>query len=119
MIASIAALILGSGFGFVLYKGKDSDPLKIKLFANKFYFDEMYAVIVKVFQDQLAWVVSGLERLFVDGIIARLPAFLAIRLGSDARVLTGGHLQAYTFLLGAGVLMVIYLVVYVLPQLGH
>jgi len=119
MIASIAALIIGSGGGFFLYKGKDSDPLNIKLFANKFYFDEIYAVIVKIFQDQLAWVVTGLERMFVDGIVARLPAFIAVRLGSAARVLTGGHLQAYTFLLGAGVLMVIYLVVFVLPQLGH
>jgi len=28
-------------------------------------------------------------------------------------------LQAYTFMLGAGVLMVIYLVVFVLPHMGH
>lgn len=119
MIASIAALVIGSVTGFILYKGKDSDPLNIKLFANKFYFDEIYAVVVKVLQDQVAWIVTGLERMFVDGIVARLPAFIAMRIGSAARILTGGHLQAYTFLLGAGVLMVIYLVVFVLPQIGH
>jgi NADH-quinone oxidoreductase subunit L len=119
MIASIVALVIGLGAGFVIYRGKDKDPLSIKLFANKFYFDEIYAVIVNVFQDRLAWLINGIERVFVDGIVARLPAFIANRIGSAARVLTGGHLQAYTFLLGAGVLMVIYLVVFVLPQLGH
>jgi NADH-quinone oxidoreductase subunit L len=72
-----------------------------------------------VLQDGVAWVVTGLERIFVDGIFARLPAFAAKRLGSAARVLTGGHLQGYTFLLGAGLLLVIYLAVFVLPQMGH
>jgi NADH-quinone oxidoreductase subunit L len=119
MIASIAALIVGVGAGIFLYRGKDKDPLNIKLFANKFYFDEIYAVIVQVCQDGLAWFVTGLERIFVDGLVARLPAFIATRLGSAARVLTGGQLQSYTFLLGAGVLIVIYLVIFVLPHLGH
>jgi NADH-quinone oxidoreductase subunit L len=119
MIASILALIVGAGTGFVLYRGKNQDPLNIKLFANKFYIDEIYAVIVKVFQDAVAWIVAGLENLIVDGIMARLPAFLAARVGSAARVLQGGHLQGYTFLLGLGVLLVIYVVVFVLPSVGH
>lgn len=123
MIASITALVIGSGLGFILYRGKNSDPLAskglFKLFANKFYFDEIYAVLVKVLQDGVAWLVTGLERIFVDGIVARLPSFAARRIGSAARVLTGGHLQGYTFLLGAGLLLVIYLAIFVLPQMGH
>lgn len=123
MIASIMALIIGAGLGFFLYKGKDQDPLAskavFKVFKNKFYVDEFYAVLVKVLQDGLAWFVSGLERVFVDGLVARLPAFVAKRIGSASRMLTSGHLQGYTFLLGAGLLIVIYLVVFVLPQMGH
>lgn len=119
MIASIAALILGAGLGYKLYIGKDKDPLNIGIFANKFYFDEIYSVIVKVFQDTLAWIVTGIERVFVDGIVARLPAYMAARIGSAARVLQGGHLQGYTFLIGLGVLLVIYLVVFVFPEMGH
>ena len=119
VIASIVALLIGLGGGFFLYKGKDKDPLNIKLFANKFYVDEVYAVIVKVFQDAVAWIVAGLERLIVDGIMARLPAYLAARVGSAARILQGGHLQGYTFLLGLGVLLVVYVVVFVLPSVGH
>ena len=119
MIASTVALILGVTVGYLLYKGKDKEPLNIKLFANKFYFDEIYAVLVKVFQDTVAWIIAGLERLVVDGIMARLPAYLAARVGSAARNLQGGHLQGYTFLLGLGVLLVIYVVVFALPALGH
>jgi NADH-quinone oxidoreductase subunit L len=123
MIASIAALVLGVILGWMIYRGKDMDPLShrglFKVFANKFYIDEIYDVLVKIFQDGLAWLIHGIERIFIDGITARLPAFVARRFGSSCRVLTGGHLQGYTFLLGGGLLFVIYLVVFVLPHTGH
>ena len=116
MGVSIAAVVIGAGLAFFLYKDKDKDPLNIKLFANRFYVDEIYAVIVKVFQDRLAWIVSGLESIFADGLVARLPAAIACRVGKTARALQSGHLQGYTFALGAGVILAIYLVVQVLPK---
>ncbi|MCF7786965.1 MAG: NADH-quinone oxidoreductase subunit L [Prosthecobacter sp.] len=119
LFASIAAFLIGTGGAIYLYRGKDKDPINIKLFANKFYFDEIYAVIVRVCQDRLAWIVTALERVLVDGLVARLPTAIVARLGAATRMLQGGHLQGYTFLLGGGVIAVIYLVVFVLPRLGH
>jgi NADH-quinone oxidoreductase subunit L len=116
MGVSIAAVVIGAGLAFFLYSGKDKDPLNIKLFANRFYIDEIYAVIVKVFQDRLAWIVSGLESIFADGLVARLPAAIACRVGKTARLIQSGHLQGYTFVLGAGLILAIYLVVQVLPK---
>ena len=116
MAVSIAAVVLGAGLGFFLYNGKDKDPLNIKLFANKFYIDEIYAFIVKVFQDGLAWLVTGLESIFVDGLVARLPTAIACRVGKTARAMQSGQLQGYTFALGLGLLLAIYLVSQVLPR---
>jgi NADH-quinone oxidoreductase subunit L len=116
MAVSIAAVVIGAGLAFFLYWGKDKDPLNIKLFANRFYVDEIYAVIVKVFQDRLAWLVTGLDSIFADGLVARLPAAIACRVGKTARAIQSGHLQGYTFVLGAGLLLAIYLVVQVLPK---
>jgi NADH-quinone oxidoreductase subunit L len=117
--ASLLALVIGVGGAIYLYRGKDKDPVSIKLFANKFYFDEIYAVIIRICQDRLAWIVTALERVFVDGLVARLPTAIIARLGAATRMLQGGHLQGYTFLLGSGVIAVVYLVVFVLPRLGH
>jgi len=119
LAASILAFLFGTIGAIYLYRGKDKDPISIKLFANKFYFDEIYAVIVRICQDRLAWIVTALERIFVDGLIARLPTAIVARLGAATRLLQGGHLQGYTFLLGGGVIAVIYLVVFVLPRMGH
>jgi NADH-quinone oxidoreductase subunit L len=116
LAASIIALVVGAGAAIFLYRGKDKDPVNIKLFANKFYFDEIYAVIVRVLQDRLAWIVNGLERIFVDGIVARLPTAIFARIGAATRQLHAGHLQGYTFLIGGGVLGMIYLLVFVLPR---
>jgi NADH-quinone oxidoreductase subunit L len=117
--ASLIALAIGVSGAIYLYRGKDKDPVNIKLFANKFYFDEIYAVIIRICQDRLAWVVNSLERIVVDGLVARLPTAIVARLGAATRMLQGGHLQGYTFLLGSGVIAVVYLVVFVLPRLGH
>lgn len=119
LAASILAFLIGTGGAIYLYRGKDKDPVNIKLFANKFYFDEIYTVIVRICQDRLAWIVTALERVLVDGLVARLPTAIVARLGAATRMLQGGHMQGYTFLLGGGVIGVIYLVVFVLPRLGH
>ncbi len=118
MFASIAALVVGCGGAILIYKGKDKDPLNIPLFANKFYIDEIYAVVVKVCQDRLAWLVSALDSIFADGLVARLPAAIACRVGRAARSLQSGHLQGYTFWLGAGLLLAVYLAVFA-HQGGH
>jgi NADH-quinone oxidoreductase subunit L len=116
---SIAALLIGVIAAFVIYRGREKDPLSIKLFANKFYFDEIYAVLIKVFQDGLAWLVTGVEHVVVDGLVARLPAAVVAKVGQKARLLQAGQLQGYTFLLGVGVLLAIYVIVFVLPGVGH
>ena len=112
MILSIAALLVGAFFGFTIYKGKSKDPVNIPLFANKFYWDEFYACLVKYAQDRVAWIVSAMENILEDGLTVRLPAALARTSGSVLRRIQSGGLQAYTFVLGLGIVIAVYLAVY-------
>ncbi len=111
VICSLVALITGLLLGTSLYKGKDADPVNIPLFANKFYFDEFYAGLIKYAQDRFAWIVNALEKIFVESLTVRMPPAIAAALGNQFRKLQGGNLQSYTFLLGFGVIVAVYIAV--------
>ncbi len=112
LVCSLVALIAGYFVGTRTYLNKDKDPINIKLFAKKFYFDEFYAGLVKYGQDRVAWIVSALEKVFVDGFTVRIPTAIVSALGSQFRKLQTGNLQGYTFLLGLGIVITIYLAVF-------
>ena len=108
--------VLGIGLAYWGYRGETSEPMRFhfaaRILARKFYLDEMYAWMIRFFQDGLACLFDFIDKSVVDGIVARLPAAGAIRLGSVMRRLQSGNLQSYTFLFGLGVVLVIYLVVF-------
>ncbi len=108
-IVSIATLVLGAGLAFVMYRGRRSDPVNIPLFAKKFYFDELYAKLVAVFQDGVAAVARVLDSLLIDGLGVRGTAGLAAGAGSLLRRLQVGNIQGYAFLFGLGVLLIVFL----------
>lgn len=112
MTASVAVLIIGLFTGFKLYRNAEKDPVNIPLLANKFYFDEIYAVIVKFAQDRVAWIVNAFEKMLVDSSTTRLPAMIASSLGGLFRRMQNGNLQSYTFVFGAGVIIAVYLAVF-------
>lgn len=112
MVCSIVVLIAGFLAASKLYRGKDTDPLNIPLFANKFYFDEFYTGLVKYAQDRVAWIVNGLERIFVGGLTIRVPAALSAGLGNWMRRLQSGSLQGYTFVFALGIIVAVYLAVF-------
>jgi NADH-quinone oxidoreductase subunit L len=112
LYCSIGAMSVGALVGMLLYRGRKQEPLNIQLFANKFYVDEVYQVIIRVFHDGVAWLVSGLEKLIVHNLMTELPRATVRYFGFYSRKLQSGSLQHYTFYVGAGMLVVIYLVVY-------
>jgi len=83
-----------------------------RILARKFYLDEIYAWLIRVFQDGLAAFFNFVDKSVIDGVIARLPAAAVFRLGSVMRRLQSGNLQSYTIVFGLGVVLVIYLVVF-------
>ena len=93
----------------MLYRGRSVDPLRVRLLEHKFFVDEIYAKIVAVCQDGVAKVVQVVDILLVDGLGVRGLSGLAAVVGSGFRRLQSGNLQAYSFLFGVGVLLLIFI----------
>jgi NADH-quinone oxidoreductase subunit L len=111
---SLATMASGVVIGFFRYFGRRSEPLVVPLLANKFYFDEGYAWIVKNVQDALAWIVRGVDAVFIDGLAVGGLARITEGAGALLRRTLSGSLQAYSYLFGFGVLALLYLVVFIL-----
>jgi NADH-quinone oxidoreductase subunit L len=94
--------------------------VRIKLFANKFYFDEIYAVIVRVCQDRLAWIVTGSGAhlsSMASSRDCRRPSWRAS--GPPPACCRAGICKVTPSCWAAAVIAVVYLVVFVLPRMGH
>ncbi len=108
-ILAVAAFAAGAGFAFLLYAGKTEDPILIPLLANKFYFDELYAVLIRMSQDLLARVSGYFDRWVLDSIV-RVVSGSAWLLGFVLRFFQIGNLQAYSFMFGLGIVGLLYFV---------
>jgi NADH-quinone oxidoreductase subunit L len=112
-LVSIAALVIGSLAGFVLYRGKDKDPVSIPLFRNKFYIDELYDNgIVRYLQDALAAIVHFFDEFLINSLIVDGSSRVAQSFGMIFSRIQSGKLQAYSFLFGIGAILVIYFTVF-------
>jgi len=109
MIASLIALAAGVAVGWTIYYGRTTDPLRISLFARKFFFDEIYAKLVAWGQDAVAKIAHYLDILILDGLGVRGTSGLAAVLGGGLRRLQGGNLQTYGFLFGFGVIVLLFI----------
>lgn len=78
---------------------------------NKFYFDELYALIVKYIQGGIATVCELfdlyiLQRLMIGGLSVSTSM-----LGKTVRLIQTGNLRTYAFVFGIGLTLLLYLVV--------
>ena len=96
--------------GFLLYRGQESEPYRIKLLSNKFYIDEIYLVIVRITQDLIAHVAKIIDRIFIDKLFVRGGARLVSDVGSKFRAIQSGNLQGYSFFFAAGVVLVLIII---------
>jgi NADH-quinone oxidoreductase subunit L len=110
---SAIALIIGAGAGFVLYNGKDKDPLSIPLLKNRFYIDGIYDnFVVRYFQDAFAAIVHFFDEFLINGLLVGGLSRGAASFGNLFRRVQSGELQGYAFSFGLGVILVIYFTVF-------
>lgn len=108
---SLTGLVVGVGGAIRIYKGRSRDPISIPLFKNKFYLDEFYLGLVRLFQDSVAAFLDFVDRFVIDPLVARFPAMSALAAGSFLRVFQVGNVQTYAFFFGvAMVALILFLV---------
>jgi NADH-quinone oxidoreductase subunit L len=112
MVLGTLAFLGGTAAGYVLYVGKDKDPILIPPFKNKFYFDELYAALIAGTQDLLAKLGAFADKWIIDGVLVRVSSGAVWGLGFVLRFFQFGNLQGYAFLFAAGVVALIYIMVF-------
>jgi NADH-quinone oxidoreductase subunit L len=108
-LVSLGALLVGVVSGFVLYAGKEKDPVSIPLLQNRFYIDTFYDnVVVRYFQDAFSAIVGFFDEFLINGLLVGGLSRAAESFGNLFRKVQSGSLQGYAFVFGLGVVLVIY-----------
>ena len=111
--ALLGALLGGLGLAAALYlRGPAKDPVRIPLFANRLYIDNFYDWLVARIQGGLAALGSWFDRWIIDGLVVTGSARTVWAAGYVLRLLQLGNLQAYAFFFGAGVLALLYFLIF-------
>ena len=113
LAVSIISLFLGLGAGFALYSGREKDPFNIPLFRNKFYLDEIYQKLVRIFQDAVAAIIHFFDEFIIGGLLVGGATRSAQGVGNlFRRFAQNGSLSSYAYLMGLGAVLVIYFTVF-------
>jgi len=109
---AIAVLILGSGLAIATYRNRMSEPLDFELLRHKFYFDEFYNWLIDWTQGLLARICAFFDRWIIDAGAVGGTSGSAWGIGALLRLAQVGNLQAYLFLFGLGIVVLIYFAVF-------
>ena len=111
-VLALVAMLLGASLAIWLYRRRASDPLDIDLLRNRFYIDDFYVWLIESTQGLLARVSAFFDRWIIDTGVVRGVSGSTWGMGALLRLFQVGNLQAYSFLFGLGVVVLIYFTVF-------
>ena len=109
---AISAVILGVGSAVVLYRNQTSEPFDIELLRQRFYIDEFYGWLIDSTQELLARITGFCDRWLIDAGAVRGVSGGTWGFGALLRLIQVGNLQAYSFLFGLGIVLLIYFTIF-------
>jgi len=109
---ALSALALGVGIATWLYRNREQDPLHVDLIRHRFYIDEFYEWLIDRTQELLARIANFVDRWIIDAGVVRGASGGTFGIGSLLRLVQVGNLQAYAFLFGLGIVVLIYFTIF-------
>lgn len=109
---AFVALVAGAGLAVWLYRNRDYEPLHLNFIRRQFYIDEFYQWLIDRTQELLARVAAFIDRWIIDAGAVRGASGGTFGLGALLRLFQVGNLQAYAFLFGLGVVVLIYFTIF-------
>ena len=115
-LIGLGVTVFGFSFAYALYAKAERDPLPEKLGAlarlmrDRFYFDELYAGLIAFTHEALSRLADWCDRWLIAGLMVRGVHGTTEILGRALRLAQTGNLQTYAFLVVAGVVAVLLLV---------
>ncbi len=110
---ALAAMAIGVGVAWVLYRNKSTDPLAQKtpkpiydFLFDKWRVDELYAATIVRPLKSVATVVGRADMTFVDSLLTRLPSVGAKAVSKLLSSIQTGALQTYGMVLVVGLVAV-------------
>jgi NADH-quinone oxidoreductase subunit L len=115
--SGLFAVAIGFLAARALYAQAKTDPLPSLLGAlargmqNRFYFDELYAGLIRVTQEMMARLADGFDRWIIEGFGIGLVRGGTDLTGRALRLLQTGNVQTYAFLFAAGLALILWFVI--------
>ncbi len=112
-ITGLAAVLFGGSFAYGLYYNAVEDPLpkRIGIFAramrNRFYFDEIYRVLIAMTHETISWIANWIDRWLVGGLAIRGLHGTTEIAGRALRLMQTGNLQTYAFWVVIGLAVIL------------
>ena len=111
-LVPLAMVFGGIVLALLLYRGRDRDPLNIRVLRHKFYVDELYDLNLVGGQQLFARFLGWIDDWVLEGMVLRGTAYLSVGVGELLRLLQTGSLQTYAFVLSLGGGLLIYLTLF-------
>ena len=86
--------------------------MHVDLIRHRFYIDEFYEWLIDRTQELLARIANFVDRWIIDAGVVRGASGGTFGIGSLLRLVQVDNLQAYAFLFGLGIVVLIYFTIF-------
>ena len=114
----LLAVVVGLSAAIHFYWNATVDPLPEKIgsltrgMRNRFYFDEIYAVLIRISHEALSRLADAIDRWIIGGLLVRGAHGTTELVGRALRLVQTGNVQTYAFLLVGGVAVLLFFVLF-------